>query len=428
MGFLDRLFHRRPRGTTYAQTLDGFAPLFSQFGQNIYASDVVRQALKCIADEMKKLNPQHVRYVTKKQDSQRAGYVGCDLVPVKSALQDVLDEPNMLMTWADFIEKSTYLLLMNDNVFIIPIYHTWTDKETGATRRQYDELYPVLPTQVNFIQDPSGRLFVQFFFMNGYETTIPYDDVIHVRDNYSVNQYMGGDITGQPDHKALLETLDLNKQLLQGIAKAMNASYAVNGIVKYNTLISSEDTKKAIAEFNDMLRNNQSGFVPVDLKAEIQPFERKTKIVDEPTLKFIEEKILRTWGISLAILNGDYTKEQYEAFYQRCLEHRIKAFSQAMTKKLFTPREKALGNRIELYPEDMIFMTISQKIEMIGLLSPTGGLFENEKRVAFGMRPLAELEGERYMSLNWVRADLAEQYQMGAKINIDAVSVDKNKE
>ena len=239
---------------------------------------------------------------------------------------------------------------------------------------------------------------------------------------------MGGDVTGQPDHKALLETLDLNKQLLQGIAKAMNASYAVNGIVKYNTLISSEDTKKAIAEFNDMLRNNKSGFVPVDLKAEIQPFERKTQIVDEPTLKFIEEKILRTWGISLAILNGDYTKEQYEAFYQRCLEHRIKAFSQAMTKKLFTAREKAFGNRVELYPEDMIFMTISQKIEMIGLLSPTGGMFENEKRVAFGMRPLPELEGERYMSLNWVRADLAEQYQMGAKINIDAVSVDESKE
>mgnify|MGYP003303384215 FL=1 len=135
MGFLDKLFHRRPRGTTYAQTLDGFAPLFSQFGQNIYASDVVRQALKCIADEMKKLNPQHVRYV------------GGDPVPVKSALQDVLDEPNPLMTWADFIEKSTYLLLMNDNVFIIPIYHTWTDEETGATRRQYDELYPILPTQ-----------------------------------------------------------------------------------------------------------------------------------------------------------------------------------------------------------------------------------------------------------------------------------------
>ena len=56
---------------------------------------------------------------------------------------------------------------------------------------------------------------------------------------------MGGDITGQPDHTALLETLNLINKLLHGIAKAMNASYAVNGIVKYNTLINSEDTKKS---------------------------------------------------------------------------------------------------------------------------------------------------------------------------------------
>jgi HK97 family phage portal protein len=413
MGFLDKLFHRKPRGTTYAPTLDGFAPLYAQFGDNIYASDVVRQALKCIADEMKKLNPRHVRYV----DS--------DPVPVKSTVQDVLDEPNPLMTWAEFIEKSTYLLLMNDNVFIIPIYRTWVDEKTGQERRYYEALYPITPTQVNFIQDASGRLFTEFYFYNGYQTTIPYDGVIHVRENFAVNQYMGGGIDGQPDHKALLEILKLNKTLLTGIAKAMNASYAVNGIVKYNTLINSEDTKRAIEDFNKMLQTSTSGFVPVDLKAEIQPFERKTQIVEEPTLKFIDEKILRTWGISIAILSGDYTKEQYEAFYQRCLEPTIKAFSQAMTKKLFTAREKAFGNRVELYPEDLIFMTISQKIEMVGLLSPTGGMFENEKRAAFGMPPLPELEGKRFMSLNWVDADRANEYQLGADVSIDAVSVDK---
>lgn len=407
MGLFSKLFHKKPNSSRYAQTLDGFAPLFTQFGTNIYASDVVQQALKCIADEMKKLTPQHIRII----DS--------DPVPVKSStIQDVLDNPNPLMTSTEFIEKTVYLLLMNYNAFIIPVYETWTDEVTGAQRRYYKALYPILPTQVDFIEDASGRLFTQFFFFNGYDTTIPYDDVIHIRYNYSVNQYMGGGVTGEPDHKALLETLNLNKQLLQGISKAMNASYAVNGIVKYNTLINPEDTKQAIKEFNDMLQSSTSGFVPVDLKAEIQPFERKTMIVDEPTLKFIDSKILRTWGISLAILSGDYTKEQYEAFYQRCLEPLIKSFSQAFTKKLFTDREKAYGNRIELYPEDLIFMTITQKIEMVNLLSPTGAMLENEKRVTFGLKPLPELAGMRYMSLNWVEADKAAQYQLGDNIEI----------
>lgn len=410
---LDKIFKKPPKNTRYAPTMNGYSPLFPQFGTNIYASDVVQQALKCIADEMKKLSPQHIRYINN------------DPTPIKSTVQDVLDEPNLLMTSAEFIEKVTYLLLMNYNAFIIPIYRTWTDENTGVERRYYEALFPILPNQVNFIEDASGRLFVEFFFNNGYNTTIPYDDVIHIRYNYSVNQYMGGSYNGAPDHTALIETLNLNKQLVQGIAKAMNASYAINGIVKINTLIDKEATEKAINDFNEMLRTSTSGFVPVDLKSEIQPFERKTQIVDEPTLKFVDEKILRSWGISLAILRGDYTKEQYEAFYQRCLEPLVKSFSQAFTKKLFTDREKAFGNRIEFYPEDLIFMTMTQKIEMVNLLSPTGALFENEKRTIFGMRPLPELEGMRYMSLNWVNADKAEQYQLGDMANISIVDEER---
>jgi hypothetical protein len=57
---------------------------------------------------------------------------------------------------------------------------------------------------------------------------------------------------------------------------------------------------------------------------------------------------------------------------------------------------------------------------MIKELSPTGGLFENEKRVALGLKPLPELEGKRYMSLNWIDAENADQYQVG-KVNVDVV-------
>jgi Phage portal protein. len=223
MEWFNKLFRRPPKKQKYASTLDGFLPIFTQFGTNIYASDVVQQALKCIVDEMKKLNPTHVRYK------------GNDPVPVNSTVQDVLSNPNQLMTTSEFLEKTIWLLLMNYNAFIIPTYYTWIDDKTGVERRYYEALYPINPTQVDFIEDAAGRLFVTFWFWNGYKTTIPYDDVIHIKYNYSVNQYMGGNMMGQPDHEALLGTLELNNTLLQGIAKAMKASYAVNGVVKYNT-------------------------------------------------------------------------------------------------------------------------------------------------------------------------------------------------
>ena len=411
-GIFDKLFHKAPKDRKFAQTLNGLAPVYTSFGSDIYASDVVQQALKCIVDEMKKLNPMHVRYINN------------DPNPVKGSVQDVLENPNELMTTSEFIEKTTWLLLLNYNAFIIPTYYTWIDDKTGQERRYYESLYPIKPDQVDFIEDANGRLYVKFYFWNGENTTIPYDDVIHLKYNYSVNQYMGGDEFGQPNHKPLLNTLQLNDQLLKGVAKAMNASYTINGVVKYNTLLDDGKTETALKELERKLANSESGFLPLDMKAEFTPLERRTQIVDENTLKFVDEKILRNWGISLPILTGDYDKEQYEAFYQKALEPLIKTFSQGFTKKMFTKREKAFKNRVEFYPEDLIFMTTAQKIELVNMLSPTGAMFENEKRTIFGLMPLPELEGKRYMSLNWINANDASQYQVG-KVNVDVVDEDK---
>lgn len=402
MGWLDKLKRKSPKKQKWAQMLNGYTPIFSQFGTNIYASDVVQQAVKCIVDEMKKLNPTHIRY--NRNDS----------VPVSGTIQTLLNDPNPVMTTSEFLEKITWLLLLNYNAFILPTYYIYTNKD-GTQVRVYDGLYPLKPTFVEFIEDESNRLYVKMRFENNFETTIPYSDLIHIKYNYSVNEYMGGDVSGQPDHKPVLDTLQLNQTLLEGVAKAMKASYAVNGVVKYNTMLDDGKTEAAMQELETKLRNSESGFLPLDLKSEFTPLERSTQLVDEATLKFIDEKILRNWGVPLSILTGDYTKEQYAAFYQKTLEPLIISISQAFTKKLFTRRERAFGNEIRLYPKDLIFMTVDQTLEMVNMLSNTGSIYENEKRVAFGLQPLPELEGKRYMSLNWVDVDIANQYQMNNK-------------
>jgi HK97 family phage portal protein len=315
---------------------------------------------------------------------------------------------------------------MNYNAFVLPTYYVWTDKKTGIEKRYYDGLYPLNPTQVDFIEDASGKLFIKFWFWNGETTTIAYENVIHIRYNFSVSEYMGGNRMGQPDHQALLGTLQLNDDLLKGIAKAMKASYAVNGVVKYNTLMDDGKTEHALAELERKLRNSESGFLPLDLKSDFTPLPHTSQIVDEGTLKFIDEKILRNFGVPLDILRGDFTQETYNAFYQKTLEPLIISISQAFTKKLFTSRERAFGNAIKLYPKELVFMTVAQTLQMIEILSPTGGLFENEKRSALGLRPLPELAGKRYMSLNWIDAENASQYQVGKdNINVDVVDEEK---
>lgn len=403
MGWLSNLFKKQNENINsggYAEVMNGYAPIFSQFGTDIYASDVVQQAIMCIVQEMKKLKPTHIREM------------GQDVTTVAGDLQTVLNRPNQLMTTSDFLEKITWLLFLNYNAFIVPTFYEWVD-DKGKYNRKYDGLYPIQPSQVDFIEDTSGKLFVKFGFNNGQTYTLRYADIIHIKYRYSINQYMGGNEFGQPDNEALLKTLKLNHQLLEGVSSAMKSSFAINGVVKYNTMLDEGKTEAALRELEAKLKKSESGFLPLDLKAEYIPIKKELQLVDATTLKFIDEKILRQFGVPLCILTGDYTKAQYEAFYQKTLEPLIISFSQAFTKILFTDREQSFGNKVQFYPKDLIFMSIDQTIEMVTLLSNTGALYENEKRVAFGLKPLPELEGKRYMSLNWVDINIANDYQTG---------------
>lgn len=402
MGWLDKLKRKPKVKTEYAQMLDGYTPIYSQFGQDIYASDVVQQAINCIVMECKKLIPQHVKNN------------GSDVIPVTSNIQEVLNAPNEIMTTTEFIEKIIWQLYFNYNAFIIPTYYTRQEKN-GSLKRVYTGLYPIAPTNVDFLQDSANNLYVKFTFANNYETTLKYSDVIHIRKNFSVNEFMGGNEFGQPDNEALLKTLDLNWQLLNNLSKAMVSSCAVNGVVKYNTMMDDGKTEKALKELEEKLKNSESGFLPLDVRAEFTPIQREIQMVDEATLKFIDEKILRHFGVPLCILTGDYTKEQYEAFFQKTIEPIVRTLSQSFTRTLLTPRERSFGNEIMFYTKDLIFMTTDQTLEMVRLLGDSGALYENEKRVAFGMRPLPELAGVRMMSLNYVNVEYAKDYQMNEK-------------
>ncbi len=391
MGLIDFInkFKKIKTNIEYAKVLNGYSPIFSQFGQDIYASDVVQQAISCLVTELTKATPYHIA-----KDEN-------DLIPVDgSKIQKLLDQPNERMSQTDFFEKVYWQLFLNYNSFIIPTYF-----RDNRGNKSYTGLYPIQPTNVTFLQDSTGKLFVEFLFENGYKTTLRYSDVIHIRYRYSVNELLGGNEFGQPDNKALLKTLDLNNTLLQGVSKALKSSFAINGVVKYNTLMDDGKMEKNLQDLEKRLEKNESGFLPLDIKGEFIPFQNKIQLVDATTLKFIDEKILRNFGVSLPILIGDYTKEQYEAFYQKSLEPILKRTGESFTMTMFTDREKSFGNKILLYPHELIFMDTGQKIDLFNLLVDSASCYKNEVRIAFGMRPLKELAKQIAMSSNKSNAE-----------------------
>jgi len=402
MGWFDSViqrFNKTPTGNVQLAMINGNTPICSQFGQNVFASDVVQQAIGCIAQEISKLTPKHIRF--DKNDLQ---------VPVLDSISDLLEYgPNEWSTTKDFLEKITWQLFLNYNVFILPVYEELTTSEGKA--RKYKALYPLDPTEVSFIVDGKNELYVDLRFNGTEKLVIKYSDIIHWRYRYSVNPFMGGNLNGQPDTQALLQTVDINHKLLQSIEKSVNSSMQIYGVMKYNTILDEDNMKAEILRFEKMLAENKNGIIAADLKSEYIQIKPDPKLVDADTLAFIDSKILRQYGVSLPVLTGDFTPEQYQSFYEKTLEPLINSLNQVFTKSLFTQRELQFGNKIVFYANNLLYMALDKRVAVGDLLGNRGALTNNELLGLFGYPPY-DGGNVRLMSLNYVDVNIANQYQM----------------
>lgn len=379
MGLLDFFKTKNSKkGLTIAPTMNGTLPFYAPFGDSIYMSDIIVQSIRCKANEFKKLDPRHIG----RRD-------GIKTVIADSSISRVLKRPNEYMSTADFLEKITILLELNKNVFIYPAYYIGADG-----KRVYTGLYPLRPSEVEYLVDDYGNYFIQFCFANGYETTLAANSVIHWRKDYGVNDYFGGGMLGGNDDAGLLRILQQYDKLTQSIAKSLEVSCKINGIVRYNTYHGDEQLEASRAEFEQRLTNNESGILFTDLSTEYTNVPRDVKLVDKETLQFFYETILRANGTSLPILNGDYTKAQKEAYYEHALEADIKSLGQAITRVVFTDRETAFENEIVLYPNSINFMSMENKIAALQAGLPAGLFMKDEARELLGYPPLPNGQGQ----------------------------------
>lgn len=388
-----------------AQMLNGYSPVFSQFGQNVYASDVVQMCIDVIATECSKLKPKHIRIDSNDMQST-----------VNSSINRLFKfAPNELMTTRDFIEKVIWQLYLNFNAFIYPMYTVKTDTR-GNKYRDYTGFYPLNPSTVTFLQDKKDEMFVELQFANGTKFTLAYADVIHLRKKFSMNDVMGGGIDGQPDNSALLKVLNVNDSVLQGMEKAIKTSLAVRGIIKINTMMDDEGKIAEREKFEAAIASGKTGIMAMDLKGDYIDIKPDPKMVDKETLDFLQNKVLNYYGVSMPILSGDFKDEQYQAFYEKTLEPLVISLGQAFSSTVFSKRELDFGNEIVFYQKDMMYLSTTAKLNLLKTAGEQGLLTDNQKLAILGYAPI-EGGHKRTMSLNYIDVDLANAYQMNRKNN-----------
>ena len=402
-----------------ARLLDGYAPVFSQFGTNVYASDLVQMAVDCIASETSKLQPRHIR---------SSGEDGEQHIP-KSALNRLFRYgPNPLMTTRDFLEKAVWLLYSNFNCFVYPMYELVGPP--GMQTREYTGFYPLNPTMATFLQDAAGTLFVKLEFGGGGEPlTVPYADVIHLRKRFSVNNIMGGGLNGQPDNAPLLKVLSVNDTVLQGLEKAVKTSLTLRGILKIKTLLDDDKQAAERAKFEAAINRGSTGILPMDLSGDYIDLKPDPKVIDEATMAFIQNRILNWYGVPLKILSGSFNDDEYQAFYEKTLEPLLLGLGQAFTRVLFTTTELAHGNEIVFYHRDMMYLSTASKLKLLEVAGAQGLLTDDQKLRILGYPPLLDGAGaRRTISLNFVSTDIADEYQMTRARTAGALRLPASKE
>jgi len=381
--------------------LNGAAPVFNQFGEDIYASDIVQNCIRCIATEMSKLQPKHIRI---------DNITGMQSV-VNSSINRLLKfGPNELMTTTDFMENITYLREIHKNAFIYPTYRE-IPIDGGFVRREYTGLYPLNPRQVDFLQDVSGKIFIKMYFGNFYDYTMPYADIIHWRKDFGANEFMGGDVNGRANNDAILKQLKINDIVNQGLEKGVKAGLIIRGLLKVNTMLADDKQEAERAAFEQKITNSESGILAIDLKNDYIPLTLDPKIIDKDTMEFLDKRIINNFDVSLPILNGTFTEEEYQAFYEKKLEPMVISLGRAFSKTLFTTRELEVGNEVIFYSQGLMFTNMKNKISAVDVLSSRGTLTDNQILAIFGYPPF-EGGDVRHMSLNYINREIADQYQM----------------
>lgn len=403
VGWFDTLktkFNNNNLNLQQMRMMSGQTPVFSQFGNDVYASDIMQQCMMCITDEARKLQLHHI---VKKGD----------LESIKDSKLNRLFEygVNEFMTTSDFMEKIFYNLLKNMNSFIYPLFSYTYNQDGTVKKRDVEGLYPLSPQKVELKVDEANRIYIKFYFTNGDDYTLPYENVIHWRMRFTENEYLGGDKYGLADVDDLLKTVQINDKLLQGVEKGVEVSLNIVGMMKYPQYIDQSKIDADVSKFEKALKNGESAIMGIDAKSEYIPMKADPKLIDKDTLEFIDNKILRHWGCSLPMLNGTATPSEHQAFYQKAMEPRIISLVQVMQKVLFTPFEFSNGNRIGVYPEELVFLNTEQKLAFATLMADRGALTNNQLLNIFGIPPY-EGGDVRYMSLNYCDVNIANQYQL----------------
>jgi HK97 family phage portal protein len=367
---------------------------------NIYASDAINNPIDRIATEVSKAK---IRSIVEKES--------------KITIQDddisrlFAFHPNPLQTTSDFMNALVWMRAKYNNVFVYPQFQ-WVEDKLGQKHKRFEAFWILKPIDFEVGTDESGKVWeIKFILTTGEEYILPYADLIHLKWRRGTNLFKGGgDDFGFPEIEDVTKSVNALNATVEGLPKAIASSLQVKGVYNVKSLLERARMDEQRNNFEAHILDSKMGMVVTDLGGDFTPVNMQSPVIAEGLVKFMKSGITQRYGVSEAILSGDYTADQYDAFFKMCVEPFMNDFEQEMSEKCFTKREKEIGHKIRGYFNTLRYMSVNQKQEMAKIAFNTAMMDINGVLDMFGLDPI-EGGDRRLQSLNYVNSNMVDQYQ-----------------
>ena len=340
------------------QTLTAYQPMFTNWGGAVYESEIVRAAIDARARHISKLKVETVG-------------------TANPSLQTKLAQgPNQWQTWSQFLYRLSTILDVNNTAFVVPVF----DERMTITG-----VFPVLPSSCSLVEY-DDEIWLRYQFSMGQIAAVEF------RKCAVLTKYQYKDDFFGSSNWALKDTMQLIHIQNQGIEEGVKNAATFRFMAQLANFAKPKDLAKERERFiaeNLSTESESGGFLlfPNTYK-DIKQIDVKPYSVDAAQMEQIRENVFNYFGVNEAVLQNKAKAEELEGFFDGCIEPFAIQFSEALTKMLFSERERAQGSYLIANANRLQYMSTSQKVAMAQQLLDRGVMSVNEARELFNYTPV----------------------------------------
>jgi len=349
----------KPQQTEQFKLLTAYEPVFHNHLGSIYESALVRSAIEAKARHISKLK---VELQGEAQPNLKA---------------KMRHAPNDWMTYPQFLARCSTILDCTNNLFIVPVQDQYL---------QTIGFFPVLPNRVKLIEDRKNKLWLQYTFRNNITGIVEFDRCAYLNKH----QYKS-DFFGDSNH-ALDSTMDLITIQDQGIKEAVKNSSSYRFMAKVSNFTSPDDLALERTRFSRENLSGENGGLLLfpNTYTDIKQIESSVYTADAEQMKLIQTNVYDYFGVNEEIIQGKADSDMLDAFFNSAIEPFAIALSEALSRAIYTERERSFGNHVYVNANRLQYMSQTAKVTVAKELGDRGILTINEIRELFNYAPLPD--------------------------------------